>query len=87
MDAWPADRISGFDMGAFELAFSYWKDFDDNETRQRKWGTGLEIHGTANKLTTRTFPRGTTGRQAPYFVTIPGVVNLRQRIEPYKNET
>ena len=78
---------AGFDMGAFELIVPPWNDFDDNQTYQRKWGTGLEIHGTANKLTTRRFPNGTTGRQAPYFVTIPGPANLRERTTAYKNET
>lgn len=75
------------DMGAFELLAPPWNDYDDSETYSRKFGSGFEIHGTANKLTTRTFPNGTTGRQAPYFVTIPGPANLRRRTTPYKNET
>lgn len=78
---------SGFDMGAFELLPPPWNDYDDNQTYNKKFGSGFEIHGTANKLTTRTFPNGTTGRQAPYFVTIPGPANLRRRTTPYKNET
>ena len=77
----------GFDMGAFELLAQSWNDFDDSQTYDKKFGSGFEIHGTANKLTTRTFPNGTTGRQAPYFVTIPGLPNLRGRTTPYKNET
>ena len=76
-----------FDMGAFERLSPPWNDNDDNQTYNKKFGSGFEIHGTANKLTTRTFPNGTTGRQAPYFVTIPGPANLRRRTTPYKNET
>lgn len=78
---------AGYDMGAFELLSPTWNDYDDSETYNRKFGSGFEIHGTANKLTTRTFPNGTTGRQVPYFVTIPGPANLRRRTTPYKNET
>jgi hypothetical protein len=75
------------DMGAFELVELPWLDGDGTETYQKKFGSGFEIHGTANKLATRTFASNKDNRQAPYFVTIPGPANLRRRTTPYKNET
>ena len=76
----------GFDMGAFERLAPYWQDADGSETYSRKFGGGFEIHGTTNRLATRSFPSLMSNRQAPYFVTIPGPANLRTRPTPYKVE-
>lgn len=79
-----------FDIGAFEFITQdpEWDtDGDGSQTYQTKFGSSFEIHGTANKLTTRTFAFGTENRQAPYFITIPGPPSLRERKTPYKAET
>ena len=81
---------TGFDMGAFERVVPYWQDADNGETYSTKFGGSFEIHGTANKLATRIFPRSSDNRQAPYFVTISGPPSLRGRTpnsDPYKVET
>ena len=78
---------SSYDIGAYELVLFVWDTTDGTPTYERKFGSGFEIHGTANRLATRTFESGSLNRQAPYFVTIPGPANLRRRTTPYKNET
>ena len=82
---------AGFDMGAFETIPPYWQDDDNPETFSQKFGSNaFEIRATANKLKTQRFPRASENRQAPYFITIPGVPTLRGKVtggKPYKNET
>ena len=74
----------GFDMGAFEFAQSYWQDGDNDERYSRKFGPGLQIRATENKLLTRRFSRQSINRQAPFFVTIAGPATLRERSGSYK---
>jgi hypothetical protein len=75
------------DMGAFELPSSYWQDADNSQTYSTNLDASYTIHNTANLLKTRKFPNDSLNRQAPYFVSIPGVPNLRGRTpggKPYK---
>lgn len=78
---------SAFDMGAFERLSPYWQDADNGETYSTKFGGSFEIHSTANKLATRTFPNLSSNRQAPYYVSIAGPATIRQRSGSYKAET
>ena len=75
---------AGFDMGAFELAQSYWQDGVNDEKYSRKFGPSLQIRATENKLLTRRFPRQSINRQAPFFVAVAGPATLRERSGSYK---
>ena len=74
-------------MGAFELPLPYWQDADNSQTYSTNLDASYTIHNTAILLKTRRFPNVSLNRQAPYFVSIPGVPNLRGRTpggKPYK---
>jgi len=79
-------RTVPYDIGAFQ--FVYWMDTDNPEGDETKFGpNGFEIRSTKRKLASRVFPAGEDNRQAPFFTTIQGPVNIRGRTTPYKAET
>ena len=79
-------QSTAYDIGAFENV--YWMSADNSEGNETKFGpNNFEIRTTKRKLASRVFPAASDNRQAPYFITIPGPVNIRGRTTPYKNET
>ena len=81
---------ANYDIGAFELELpAFYPANDAGEKFARKFGSdSFSIHSTANMLFTRKFAlTGSGNDQGPFFLSNPSPVNLRERTDPYKNET